>query len=217
MLNKGGFTLKKILPLFLVIILIIAGCGATQSATEQEELHTEVSAPIVNEKVDGNDATINNADDNEVRESEIGKLEIVKKNEEVGAVKESGPFVIQVNKMQVSRLEVSEDYKSMFDDKDIVTIVTLEVEVENKSTETNTIYPDQGVLVTNLKEQKDADLFLSGVVGGEYIGEVVKKDNVIFVLESNAEEISNIKYIISAPFDSDWNKLGDDITFELSF
>lgn len=45
----------------------------------------------------------------------------------------------------------------------------------------------------------------------------MKKGNVIFVLDSKATDVSSFKYIIGGPIDSDWDRLGDDITFELSF
>lgn len=152
----------------------------------------------------------------EVKESEIGKLAILKKNEAVNMVKESGPFVVKVDKIQIGILEASENYKSMFKNKDKVTFVTLQIEVENKDKKTNTLYPDQGTITTNTKEQKDADLFLSDNVGGEFIGEVIKKGNVIFILDSEAEKITNIKYIISAPFSADWDSIGKDIVFDIA-
>lgn len=206
--------MRKILVMLIIISLFISGCSSIPSEPSNNQ---DINKNIESENAEKTVASDGDKEEIEVKENEIGKLTIFKKNEEVGAVQESGPFTVKVNKMQVSKLEVSEEYKSTFDNKDVVTIVTLEVEVENKSTETNTIYPDQGTIVTNTKEQKDAHLFLSGDVGGEYIGEVIKKENVIFALDSEAEEITSFKYIISRPIDSNWNNLGEDITFDLSF
>jgi hypothetical protein len=202
---------KKILIIFLIILLFVVGCGANPD--EQNNTNQNTGKAVTTDGINAD----NDKKGPEVKESEIGKLTIFNKNEEVEAIKESGPFVVKVNKVQVAKLEVSDDYKSMFDDKDIVAVVTLEVEVENKSTETNSIYPDQGTIVTDTKEQKEANIFLSDDVGGEYIGEVVKKGNVIFVLDSAAEEITGFKYIISKPIDSNWDALGEDITFDISF
>jgi hypothetical protein len=137
--------------------------------------------------------------------------------------------------MQVSKLEVNEKYKRRFDNKDVVTIVELRVEVENErtsgyimdvelevedeneSTETNIIYPEQGTIVTNTKEQKDAHEDFSAMIGGEYIGRITREGYIYFVLDSEAEEITSFKYVIPGPIDSDGNKLGEDITFDLSF
>lgn len=201
-------------------MLLATGCGDKEQTSIS---NTENKVEMTNTENTNRNESIVNEDkgtkDNgvEVKEGEIGRLTIFKKSEEVNAFQESGPFTVKVNKMQVAKLEVSENYKSMFNNKDIVTIVTLEVEVENKSSETNSIYPNQGTIVTNTKEQKEAHLSLSDDVGGDFIGEVIKKGNVIFVLDSNAEEITSFKYVIDGPIDSNWDKLGEDIIFELSF
>ncbi|WMM26792.1 hypothetical protein RBU61_08945 [Tissierella sp. MB52-C2] len=55
------------------------------------------------------------------------------------------------------------------------------------------------------------------MIGGEYIGEIISEGYIFFILDSEAEEITSFKYVISGPIDSDGNKLGEDITFDLSF
>lgn len=153
-IHMGGVSMKKILIICFIVLLVLTGCSATkdESDNNQNAIADKVGEENIEKKKD---------EQAEVKESEIGKLTIFKKNEEVEAAQEIGPFIVKINKMQVAKLETSEDYKSMFDDKDAVTILALEVEVENKSTETNSIYPDQGTIVTNTKEQKDAHIFLS--------------------------------------------------------
>ena len=189
--------MKKILVILIIISLFISGCSSTLSKSSNNQ---DVIESLIPEG-----------------ESEMGKLTLFKKNDEVEAIQESGPFTVKINKMQVSELEVGEKYKrTFFDNKDVVTIVELEVEAENKSTETN-IIPDQGTIVTNTKEQKDAHEVFSAMPDGEYIGEIISEGNVYFVLDSEAEEITSFKYVISGPIDSDGNKLGEDITFDLSF
>ena len=105
--------------------------------------------------------------------------------------------------------------KALFEDKDKVTVITLELEVENLSDETLSVYPDQGTIVTNTKEQKNADLVLSDELGGELIGKVVKKGNVIFLLDSEADQIEHIKYLIDAPHNESLDSIGDKYVFEL--
>ena len=60
-------------------------------------------------------------------------------------------------------------------------------------------------------------MFFSDDVGGDFIGEVIKKGNVSFLLESEAEDITSFKYVIGGPHDEDFESIGEDITFELSF
>lgn len=210
-----------LLALTLTLSVLFSGCVAaepegqdTDGAVAENEEQDAESGSASEEPAEPEEPEDEDTDGSE--ESEIGKLTVVSKNESVNVEQESGPFVVKVNKMQLASLEVSEDYKDMFD-KDLVTVVTLEVEVENKSSDTNSMYPDQGTIVTNTKEQKDAEMFFSDDVGGDFIGEVTKKGNVVFILDSAAEEVTSFKYIIDAPHDDEFNSLGEDITFELSF
>lgn len=204
--------MKRIIIALLVITLMLSGCSNKSEPKEQGNLNDDnLSAEASQNPEEEKPSEI------ETRDSEIGKFTIVKKDEEVGAVQESGPFIVKVNQMQVANLDVNEDYRSEFDGKEAVTIVVLDVSVENNSTETNTIYPNQGTIVTNTKEQKEAELSLCDDIGGEFMGEVIKDGNVMFVLDSKAEDITDFKYIISKPIDSNWDSLGDEITFELEF
>ena len=199
--NRGGVSLKKILVILIIISLFISGCSSilSESSNNQDEYEDMLESFIPE------------------GESDIGKLTLFKKNDEVEAIQESGPFTVKINKIQISELEVGEKYKrAFFDNKDVVTIVELRVEVENKSTETNIIYPDQGTIVTNTKEQKDTHEEFSAMIGGKYIGEIIREGYIYFVLDSEAEEITSLKYVISGPIDLDGNKLGEDLTFDLS-
>ncbi|MBU5427173.1 hypothetical protein KQI41_12175 [Tissierella pigra] len=54
------------------------------------------------------------------------------------------------------------------------------------------------------------------MIGGKYIGEIIREGYIYFVLDSEAEEITSLKYVISGPIDLDGNKLGEDLTFDLS-
>ena len=218
---------KRVLLLVVLILTLsiaLAGCLTYEPEEQNTDVKTENQNAETKDMSEGPEEDINetvendSADNNaEVAENELGKLTVVNKNESVNMTQESGPFKITVNKVQVATLEVDPDYQDMFENKDIVTVITLEIKVENKSTETNSIYPDQAIIVTNTKEQVEADLFFSDDVGGDFIGEVIKEGDVIFILDSPAEEITSFKYIIDGPHDEDFETIGEDITFELSF
>lgn len=230
-MNKKTVFFSLMLILLLSIMLVSCATkeqknveGAMQESEEQNTKTEGTTEPITETTVEetteepAEEPKAQEDDDTgeEVREGEFGKFTVIYKNEAVNATQESGPFKVTINKMQIGTLEVNENYKEIFDNKDLVTVVTLEIEVENKSSGTNSIYPNQGTIVTNTKEQKNADLLLSDDVGGDFIGEVVKKGNVIFLLDSAAEEITSIKYIIEGPHNADFETIGDDIVFELS-
>ena len=152
------------------------------------------------------DALDESSEENMENDSEA--FTVIKQDDSVNEEKTTGPFTVKVNKMRIATLKNNEDYDYLFMDefqgKDTITVITLDIEVENNSSETNSIYPDQGTIVTNTKEQKEADMFFSDDVGGDFIGEVIKKGNVSFLLESEAEDITSFKYVIGGPHDEDF-------------
>lgn len=60
-------------------------------------------------------------------------------------------------------------------------------------------------------------MFLSGnKLGGDYIGNVIKKGNVVFITETDPNDIHNIKFTFNGPSDSNFERLGEDFTFDLN-
>lgn len=221
--------MKKTLTLALAMMLLTA-CATEQATTESpvttetvtttETETTEAAQTEAVTEAETEAETEAPKDDavGEVEESEMGKRTIVHSKKGLSEVYTSGPFEVKVTDIQVSNFEPSDSAKPMFNDQERVTIVTIAIEVENKSTDTNSIYPDQGTVVTNTKEQVETDLFLSDSVGGDYMGEVRKTGNIIVQLQSPAEEITNIKYIISGPSSAEtFDRIGDDIEIEFNF
>lgn len=91
------------------------------------------------------------------------------------------------------------------------------MKVENKTEENLSIYPDQSIITTNTKEQKEANIFISDDVGGDFLGQVIKEGNVIFLLDSKAEDLKSAKLIINAPVNEDFDTLGEKIEFDINF
>lgn len=194
--------------LLMAFSLIACGDSSNEEDTSDDAKTKKSSAEDVDDSKDDSEG--------KTEESEIGKRTTIKSKKDLNHSK-TGPFTMIVTDVQISTLEPSEDYKDMFDGKDKITFVTIATEVENKSEDTNSFYPDQGTITTDTKEQVDADLMLSDEVGGDFIGEVAKKGNVIFFLDSPAEEINNIKYVIEGPHNENIDRLGEGITYEISF
>lgn len=153
----------------------------------------------------------------EILESEIGTNQVVKAKNRMALTKISGPFAIKITDIQVSSLVTSKKYKELLNDKDRLTMVTIAIEVANNSTGTHTINPDQGNIITNTNEQAQANLLLSNSVGSDFSGKTMKKGNVVFLLDSKAQDIKNIKYSINAGFDENYNSVGNDIEFVIEF
>lgn len=217
--------IKRIIPLMLTAILL-AGCGNKENTAEEKPVEkTEVAAEETKEKEteevevekteevkEKTESSIGNVD-----ESEIGRLEVINEKKNINDVIESGPIKLTVKDIQISKLNPSESYKPMFDEKDEVTVLVMALEVENTSDETISFYPNQGIVVTNTKEQRDADMFLSDSVGGDFIGQVIKTGNVIFILDSKAEEVDSMKFVLGHPSNQSFENIGEDVVLEYEF
>ena len=209
----------KKLSILLAMFMLIGCSNTTQPKTENtvEKQSTEV-AETKEQAEETIEVPAEEVDEavGKVEESEIGKRTTVKSKKGINQTYESGPIFVTLKDVQIAEIEVDESAKEMFNNKDRVTAVIIALSVENTSDETISIYPDQGTIVTNTKEQKEAHIWFSDSVGGDFIGQVIKEGNVIFLLDSPAEEISHIKYVIGKPHDvnldnRDWN----DIVIEL--
>lgn len=213
--------MKKAVLAALVLLLMTA-CATEEAKTEAETTETAVTTEAATESTEAvTEAETEAVQDDaagQVEENEMGKRTTVHSQKELTDVYTSGPFEVKVTDIQVSNFEPSANAKPMFNDKDRVTIVTIAIEVENKSTDTNSIYPDQGTVVTNTKEQVETDLLLSDSVGGDFMGEVQKTGNIIVQLDSPAEEITNLKYVIAGASSAEtFESIGEDIEIEFNF
>jgi hypothetical protein len=126
----------------------------------------------------------------------------------------TGSFNVKISTISVAEFIPNESAKAVFENKDKATIISIGMEVENTSPETLSFHPNQGTIITQ-KEQKNAHIFLSDPVGGDFIGEVIKKGKVLFILETPPEQISKVKYVIEPPFSADnLKRIGEKLTLE---
>lgn len=96
-------------------------------------------------------------------------------------------------------------------------LVVVNFDVENTSTDTISWYPDQATITTNTREQADTNMFLNdGDVGGDYIGNVKKSGQVMFILpNSDAKDLKQVSVHIDGPYDSNYNTVGDAVTIDI--
>lgn len=207
---------KKLMTLLLMLALALSAmaCSDNGDSAESEKTVDEASGETTDEATD--DSTVGEI----VEENGIRKEPIIT-DKDLNRSGETGPIKYNIKELQVSKLTATTDeMASLLDiDKDTeVALVALNIEIENTSTDTISIYPDQGTLTTDTKEQVNADMFLSDSIGGEMIGEVKKDGTIFFVLKkSKADEINTITYYVDGPHDEDLNTVGDEIKEELNF
>ncbi|WP_215189882.1 DUF4352 domain-containing protein [Exiguobacterium sp. s6] len=192
--------------LFALPFALLAGCGEETepaSSTAPTEQGEEVKESEVEEQ-----ETV--TAEEEVYDSEIGTNTIHMKNTELALGETMGSVKFEVNKVQTSRMSVAEEYLEMFDGKDEVTLVVVNVTAENTIDDTIHFYPDQGTLVTNTGEQIDADLWFSDDVGGDFLGKVKKEGNVMFMADAMPEELTEVRFIVGGPTNTDYEKLAEE-------
>lgn len=202
----------KLAGLSVLAIGLMVGCS--EQAVSKEEASPEVSTETEESSANSGESEVTEGD---VIENEMGTFHIAKKQKDMTDVYENGPMNLTITGIQLGELEPSEEYAYMFDEKEKVTTVTVGMKAENTSDETVSFYPDQAVLTTNAGDQVDADLMLSGDVGGDFFGKVKKEGEVIFLLDTPVEEIETGKLIISGSHNENLDDLGEELQIELEF
>lgn len=219
--------LHKSLLLFGASALLLAACGDEVESTGEEATEEPEVAEVVDdveadettetddaEEVEDTDSPEQQAGD--VIEADGGTRTIVATNYGIDEVQENGSFTVTVTNAQLSQFQPSEDMVDVFGGEDLG-MVTIQMNVANSSEDTNSIYPDQGIIVTDTGQQVNAEVFLSDQVGGDFYGNVTKSGDVFFFFDGQAEEISSVRYIIDSGHDENFETFGEDLEFLIEF
>ena len=168
---------KSLLSVLLasVISATLVGCGSNTDSQQNENNSAQVeqnqnSKPKAAEKKD------NSAGKTET--SRVGSRTTLKSMKNLSIEQTQGPIKAKITDIQMGKLETNESSKKLFDDKDIVYFVTIAMEVENTSGDTVAVYPDQGTLVTDTKEQVEANKYYSSVLKKEIDTSIKKVEEV---------------------------------------
>ena len=200
---------KLIVGTSLTAALLLAGCS--EAADTTQETNTEVKADDKTKEP----AKKKEAADSNTEKSDFGTKKIQYTKDDLGIAKKLGPMDFKINSVQTSRLIIDEASRGMFEDKEEVTLIILDVDVENTSDDTVSFYPDQAVLTTNTGEQIDAEMMFVEEIGGDFIGKVKKSGKVVFLAESDPKEITQIKYIVEGPSNANFEPLAEKYTVEI--
>lgn len=202
---------KLIFSAVIVSALMLGACGDEEKDTSKDN---QTSSEETSKKNESTESTEKATDETEVEESELGKKTVLFKNKELGMTQTTGPMNLTISAAQVATIEPVEEYKELFNGQDIVTVVTATMAAENTLDETISWYPNQATLVTDTGQQVDADIWLSGDVGGDFLGKVKKDGDVIWVLKHD-EAIKNVKIHIGAPHNANFDNVGEDLAIDI--
>lgn len=208
-----------IITLLLILSLTLFACGKkdepqketkeaqtqenTESSETKEETETPQEAPAEENTSNSEWVEENGAKRRTVKDIDFNQTFI------------TGPFNITIERVQAIDIMTNDEMKSMFDGKDEVTSIAMNVSVENTSDDELNFYPDQSKLTTDTKEQIDAETFLSDSVGGEFKGQIIKKGTIIFIADSKAEDINKLTLFIDGPSNQDFDRVGEDLKIDI--
>lgn len=138
-------------------------------------------------------------------------------NKELNVTGETGSIKYKYNGVQVSKLVLkTEEAASMFESNvgDELAVIVFDAEFENTADKDVSFYPNQATLITNTKEQVDADIWFSEDVGGDFLGNVSKRGEIFYFLkDSKADDIETMEIRIDAPIDTaSFESIGDAVT-----
>lgn len=201
---------RKIITLALVATMALSfvacGDGNTQSGSSAES-----SAPA-EQQVEQQEPT--------VEEQDGMRKETYYTNKDLSLSGETGPIKYTVSSIQVSNVSTTDDAIAALlgiEANQKVGLVVVDFDVENTSVDTISWYPDQATITTNTQEQADANMFLNdGDVGGDYIGNVKKSGQVMFILpNSDAKDLTQVSIHVDGPYDANFNTVGDAVTIDI--
>ena len=196
--------MKRYGLIFALPLTLLVGCG---EADELKTTATDTEEVVEVEKKE--EPAADTKEEAEVQESELGSNQIFMKNKALDIKETIGSVNFAIDKVQTSRLTVNEAYRDSFDEQEEVTVVAMNVIVENTIDDTISFHPNQATLVTNTGEQVSADLWFSDDVGGEFLGKVKKEGNVLFFVKTMPEELEDVKVVIDGPSDANYQSIGE--------
>ncbi|TMW71148.1 DUF4352 domain-containing protein [Alteribacter natronophilus] len=177
-----------------------AGIAEDEEQDEQDDLDAEEWETQVGETV----------------ENEGGSFTLVNRLDGIEPM-ESGPIILNIDQINVTSAQFEGDLAD-FMETDEADYIQVDMRVENTSDEDLTFYASQATLVTNTGEQLESDMWMSDHIPGDIMSGVTASGSVFYVLEnSDAEDIEWVRLVWSAPFDEDWEDVGEEIDeqFEL--
>lgn len=181
--------------IMMLVAVLIAGCGSTNDTQELADYKK-------------------NVDPENIIETDIGTLYIAYKKNDFEITAESGPIEFMITGVQVADLDEADEQKGLFGKGNDATIVTVSVASKNTSNQDVSFYPNKSVLTTNAGDEVEGDMFFSDVVGGAYEAGVGAAGDVIYIIDSDARDITELHLTYDGPTDEENNSVGD--AFELT-
>lgn len=128
---------------------------------------------------------------------------------------QSGPLNISVKKVTVIDILTNDKLKSMYDDKDEITYISMDVRLKNTSDDEFKFYADEAKLSTSTNEEIKASLFMSDSIGPEFKANEEKEGKILFVSESKWDKLNKTTLMIHGPIDRNRKSIGEDLSIDI--
>jgi len=161
-----------------------------------------------------NDENIEEAEVGDTVTTEAGDMTLKAQNDNIDTI-ETGPFRVDIEKVNAVSGNLNPESAVIYDTEQLE-YIQIDLRIENTSEEDFIFYAGQAQIVTNTGEQLGNDMWMSDHIEGEFRGGVIQEGTLIYPLEqSQADEIETVRIIISAPQDEDWQRIGEEVDFQV--
>lgn len=202
------------LSILVASTLTLAACSSDSAeiSESEEETKTESKSKEIEQEV-AEEVTKETSED--VQEDDDLKATNTYTNKELGITGTAGSLKYDISGIQLKKLEPkTQETADLFEVQvgDVVNAITIEMTGENTADEDMSFYLGQATIITNTKEQLEPDMLLSEHIEGDYLGQVVHTGHNVYILEnSTVDELKSIEVRISAPMNSNFDSVGEDI------
>ncbi|WP_332651488.1 hypothetical protein [Lysinibacillus sp. 54212] len=213
----------------MMISLILSVCFATLAVlaivftSEDSPLKKAKEDTVSTANASDNEETTESIEDNyigkgiELKKDDAGIHDIFFKNEKGLEAVSDGPMYIKVNKVQLERfLPKSSKMKTLVDNREEVTMITLDLTVVNESENSTHFNLTQAKVNTDSKEQTKVDQLLSDDIGGKFTSGEKKEGKLVILLDSNPRDIASLEVNINPVMDTNYEPIGEGASIKVN-
>ena len=213
--------IKKWFVPIIISSVVLAGCGSDTAEVNEESKNTATTTASEEETTAESTEETEEAEeavevDEDVQEDDSMKATNTYTNKELGITGEIGPMKYEIPGIQLKIIEPKDQATAdLFEVAvgDEVHVFTIQFAGENTSEEDVSFYLGQAIAITNTKEQLEPDMLLSEYIDGEYMGQVRHEGHNVYILKnSTVDELESIELRIMAPYDTNFETVGEDVS-----
>lgn len=193
--------------------------GQTDQEEEASTDETNVQSSNTNNDSKSKElSNLENANIGDVIKDQMMDLKVVKIAKANNKVYTLGPIKLTIQGALVGKIiPKNEGAKSYLKTEDSKDVIMLYYTVENTVDDKINFHPGQAQVTTDTKEQLEPDMFFGQEGGGEMLGKVKKQGFNTYYPNSGIDNIKELNFHISSPFDDNLQNFGDNLKITIRF